>query len=267
MKRVLTIIVLIFCGLPLFAQEGKIENVRFRQDGSKVIIDYYLDLEKTKKMRNVKAYIGIDKQYTPLKRVRGDVGTVLRSGEKSIEADIFGEFGNQPIEGLIDFKVTGVSTYVKRMWMIEYIYSPTAPYGFSIGTCKRWGWYLNCKFGDVSDRNITNSMYDFESLSNKKGYSRLDIIGGAMFRVHRLVYLYGGLGYGSYKVGYELVDDDGNSYLDNYYCTDSRQGLAFEVGARVILCKLVSISGGWNGIVGGKSPMFSDFHIGLGFMF
>lgn len=269
-KKLILLLMLMLCSVAGWAQQGIIKDVTFSQRDGKVMVSYYLDLQRSPKMRNVKAYIIVNGASTELKYVAGDVGTVVSSGRKYIEVDFFKQFDGEDVEGNIRFQVRGQGTYVKPTSTIEYVYSPTAPIGFTYAYCgRRWGGYLNMKFGLVGNSKIEHSEYNSDIVvGDRAGYSRTDIIVGPVVRLHKLVYLYAGIGYGNYQVVHKYQDAESNFYYQyKFFGADQRKGMAYEVGARVVLSKLVSVSVGYNSILGGGTPVFSDFHVGLGFTF
>lgn len=268
-KKLLLLLMLMLCSVAGWAQQGIIKDVTFSQRDGKVMVSYYLDLQRSPKMRNVKAYIIVNGASTELKYVAGDVGTVVSSGRKYIEVDFFKQFDGEDVEGNIRFQVRGQGTYVKPTSTIEYVYSPTAPIGFTYAYCgRRWGGYFNMKFGRRAESNLEHSSSGY-IIGDRAGYARKDFIIGPVVRLHKLLYLYAGFGYGYYEAAYKYKEKVSQSYynFDKYYGTDSRYGIAYEVGARVVLSKLVSVSVGYNSILGGGTPVFSDFHVGLGFTF
>lgn len=271
-KKLILLLMLMLCSVAGWAQQGIIKDVTFSQRDGKVMVSYYLDLQRSPKMRNVKAYIIVNGASTELKYVAGDVGTVVSSGRKYIEVDFFKQFDGEDVEGYISFQVRGQGTYVKPTSTIEYVYSPTAPIGFTYAYCgRRWGGYFNMKFGLVGKNKITRHSFSGGHgcvLGDRVGYSRTDVIVGPVVRLHKLVYLYAGIGYGYYEAAYHAKDYGDSYFYDyDYFGTGQRVGMAYEVGARVVLSKLVSVSVGYNSILGGGTPVFSDFHVGLGFTF
>lgn len=284
-KKLLIILILITMSVVARAQRGIISDVTFsQQESGKIKISYWLDLQGASEIRDVKAYITIEGRQIQCQYVSGDVGTVSGTGLKIIGVDFFRQFDDD-MEANISFQVKGdvnqkslkpiaskVTKSRERTFSMEYVYSPTAPYGFTLAYCgKWWGGYANFKYGKILGLKLKHpASLEGYQLGDRAGYSRLDLIMGPVFRAHRLVCIYAGIGYGHYEVARNYTEQKsyGNypsSY--DYIGTDRRQGMAYEVGVRVVLGKIVSISGGYNGILGGGTPAFSDFHVGLGFTF
>jgi len=100
MKRT---ILLLFALLSLTVFSQKVENITFRQEGTKIVINYDL---KGNDLFNVTCYYTLDggKTYIPLKTTEGDVGKEIKSGSnKQIIWDVFKD--TDGIKGEIQFKV------------------------------------------------------------------------------------------------------------------------------------------------------------------
>lgn len=280
-KILLLIITLITLSLATKAQQGFISNVNFYQNNTKLIISYSLDLDQAPKIENVTAYITINQTKTPLKFTSGDIGTITTSGKKEIQVDLFKQFDNMTADISVQVEGQVEEKYVRKpkkptiqparktrnpIFVVEYIYSPSAPYGATIAYCGRqWGGYLNFKTGKIGASQLEHpTSLAGITIGERVGFSRLDVIAGPVFRVHKLVSFYMGLGYGNYELARKYT-----SYTSTYFYlgTDRRRGMAYEVGTRITLGKIVSISVGYNGIIGGGTPAFSEFHVGAGFTF
>lgn len=267
-KKLLSLLILITVSVTARAQW--ISDVTFSQEGEKAIISYTLDLGSSSKLYNVWAYITIDGKQSFIYMQEGDVGTIESSGLKHIEADIFWQFKVEELEGDISFQVVGdKKQQLKPTITFEYIYSPTAPYGATFAYCSnRWGGYLNFKIGKIRQKELIHTyLLDDYNMGGRAGFARTDVIAGVVVRLHRLVYLYGGLGYGNYEVAHKYNTKSTASTSSGYISTDKREGMAYEVGARVVLGKVVSVSVGFNSILSGEIPLFADFHVGVGFTF
>jgi hypothetical protein len=256
--------------VPLLCSGQAISNVRFEQKGEKVIISYYLDLNRAGMMKNVKTYMSLDggKTYKPLAMVSGDVGTVTQSGERQIIFDIFSEFGNEEISGDIKFKVEGeayTSPFkpVAAILPIGISYSFAETFGLSIGYCNKWGGYFNFKTRGLSDGYLIDvdiSDVDFKG----RIYYRQAYSAGVMRHLVNFsknnangLYLYGGLGYGEYGAAY-LVSST------VYYRPELQKGMEAEAGI-IAVFGVWTLSCGYNTLFTFSSQrQFADVHIGIG---
>ena len=253
----------IFFATPLFASgQARISDIHFKQHGDTVVITYHLDLNESRKLKNVMVYMSIDGgEYRQLHKVSGDVGTVKSSGTKKIFFNIFKEFVNEEISGDISFKVEGTPVYIEPKYFVEYTYSTAAPIGFMMGYCKQWGGYIKLKtgLGPKRDAIVTienSSNVDFD----KKEYYRVSVMAGATRRLFNSCYLYGGLGYGEYGAAYPI-----NGV---YYCPDLIKGLEAEAGVLFFIWKNLTISVGYATTVTGNQKLFTDnLNLGIGIKF
>ena len=238
--------------------QAQISNVWFEQSDDVVLIKYHLDLKNAKEVKNVKAFISLDGglSYKQLTKVSGDVGTVKKSGEKQIIFDIFKEFGHEDISGYIRFKVEGETVAsASPLIFLEYLYSPTAPFGFSVGYAKQWGAYGNYK--------ISTSLEGDSTFGNtSSSYHRVALTAGVMMRVLSFnnakggLYLYSGAGYGEYG---KLYDD-----WTFYYSPELLTGIEAEGGLVLEISGFVC-SIGFSTIFSNNSQRFADIHVGVGF--
>jgi len=275
MKKYLLYIIFGVVPMLCFGQ-SEISGIRFNQSGDAVIIHYYLNLNKSPKIKKVKAYMSTDggRTYKQLRKVSGDVGTIDYSGNKQIVFDIFKEYGNEEIGGDIKFKVEGTDVApIKTKVFVEYVFSRAAPLGMTFGVCKRWGGYLSFKTdavlaGKAPSSSSDDGKYivkeaDFSTIDfDERKYYRLSWTTGAMLRLFKGCYLYGGLGYGAYGAAYQIVNTNA------YYCPDLQKGLEVEGGVRIVLWSRLTLSAGYNTILlSGNSQRFSDINFGVGFSF
>jgi hypothetical protein len=143
-----------------------------------------------------------------------------------------------------------------------------APLGFSLGLCgEKWGGYAGMKINISPKLNDISEIIKKSSNSiswNEKEYNRFAITAGIMRRLWNWCYLYGGIGYGTYQIGYLL---SGSSSPQKYYALPSAKmrGMETEIGATIIFWDCLSFSMGYNTLLfsGGKGR-FSDVHIGIG---
>ena len=91
--------------------QAEIKNISFsfQSEREVVIINYFLDLKKSKNISNVNVFMSRDggATFQKLKNVTGDIGTISTSGNKQIVFDVFKEFGKEEISGNFQFKVEG----------------------------------------------------------------------------------------------------------------------------------------------------------------
>jgi hypothetical protein len=149
----------------------------------------------------------------------------------------------------------------KLKFFAEYIYSPTAPLGLSLGYCKQWGAYMQFKtsrdFGAYNVKPETISYIDFD----ENRYSRLALTAGATVQVFKYCYLFAGLGYGSYGAAYMVDKND-------YYCPSLQKGVEVEGGVKIMIYdNFTSFSAGYNTIFSSSSKQFADVHFGVGISF
>jgi hypothetical protein len=138
----------------------------------------------------------------------------------------------------------------------SYRLSLTAPFGASLGACKRWGGYVQCSWGlgGTSEKGLAEA-YEGEG---KRTYFRRSFTAGGMLRPVRswnFLYLYAGAGYGKY----------GATYVANgtYYCPDLIKGLEVEGGV-TFAYQFLNASVGYTTIAGSQ---FREIHFGLGARF
>jgi hypothetical protein len=204
---------LLLCLLPsAFCFGQSISNIRAEQQDSVIRIRYDLDLANASMIKDVKAYIKRGQQSWELcKYVSGDVDTVKTTGvDKAIYFDIFKQFGYQPIQDSISYKVEGTfvlpDTYVQQVkdmphkkqqhkkkpavsaahrsigLFINYTYSKAAPIGLFVGAGREWGGFLSVK-----------------TPFPNKTYKHLAVTGGILFpQLFRVARFYLGPSYGTY---------------------------------------------------------------------
>jgi len=153
---------------------------------------------------------------------------------------------------------------------IDYRYSQSAPYGLSVGYCKRFGGYASVRWAEhlVSGNDLTK-VADFAVDFTDKRNTRFAATGGAMLRVMSWLYLYAGGGYGTYGAAYKVNGTaTGFGARSKYYCPDQRKGFELDGGAILSLRMLnlwrLNFSVGYNTIIDGKSPRFDNVQLGAG---
>ena len=169
MRKYIYLVLLLFCSLPILANNAT--NVRVRQEGKSIIITY--DLNKKSNVRILMSS-GNNQQYKELKSVTGNVGKSVPAGKsrkvvwKPLEE--YAEFVAQNVR----FKVEAMGSYdyyaqnaqIKTVVVGQFGYSvaPQLSYGAMIGQMyKGIGWY-------VSGRSNFQFNAPTELACDKQGY-------------------------------------------------------------------------------------------------
>ena len=108
------------------------------------------------------------------------------------------------------------SDYKKTFFTLNTAYtnSPQTSFGFTFGQCRKVGWFVSLMSGldfkglssdaECNEYGYVDHTYPLYSGNDSK--NRLSIMGGAMFRLSRVVYSRIGVGYGLRNLNYETVD-------------------------------------------------------------
>jgi F0F1-type ATP synthase epsilon subunit len=149
-----------------------------------------------------------------------------------------------------------------KIFFVDYRFSMSAPFGFSFGAVgERWGGYTCMKINvSPSIKDISDNLSLLSSLDYKKSkYNHFAFTAGAMLKMLNWCYLWGGIGYGYYWVGYPVSE--------TYYgvVANKRKGMETELGATVALARYLTLSVGYNLILfGGGDKLFREIHFGVG---
>jgi hypothetical protein len=153
-------------------------------------------------------------------------------------------------------------SYIDDYLFVDYRFSTTSWAGVGVGWCRRLGCYVQIKLWYPDMEEYTYGYNDFD-LEDKK-YGRVVITGGIMLRTFSWLYLYGGAGYGIYKVGYYHKSRGYGDISDYYYLPNGEiSGLEWEAGATLRI-KWFTLSMGYSSIVGSE---LGDIQFGIGFAF
>ncbi|WP_158648352.1 PEGA domain-containing protein [Candidatus Symbiothrix dinenymphae] len=233
-------------------QEGKIAEIKAQLD--KIVL---ANLQITSTPSSTVSINGARIGSTPTTKEDLPLGQTFvsfeASGYERLEKTMNLTAGHNEIHGKLKKEI---KTFV---WL-EYLYSGTAPLGFTIGGCGKWGGYIRFKTdvhfdGAPSDdgADIDFSNIDFD----KREYYRLAWTAGLMARLFKGCYLYGGAGYGKYGAAYQIVD------TENYYCPDLQKGLDVE-GGMVLHLGPIALSAGYNTLLlSGSKQRLSDVSVGV----
>jgi hypothetical protein len=219
---------------------------------------------------NIPARVEVDGKYegyTPATISNVPVGqhavNFSASGYKPDKKSIYVTSGENSVQGYLKPKV-------QSTFFVDYQMSLTAPGGFSLGYCQRFGGYLQFKGGlmNVSADELAETANSMSSLNLskedvsewEKTYFRRAYTGGLMLRIASWLYAYGGLGLGQYGVSYKFGEHDGKSV---YYTPQMIEGIEWEAGAKIKMSVLTT-SLGYNAIAGSK---FGELHFGAGLAF
>ncbi len=257
MKKILIAIVgLLAAVLPSRGQT--ISDVVFRQnDEGRIVINYNLKLVDAKKATRVKAYMSLnDGPFRQLRHVSGDVGTVSWSGLKTIDFDVFKEYGPEEIAGDIAFSVRG--RFPKPVYWAAFDYYAAESryseqntfYGFSVGYCNPFGGYLRCMFGE-------GDHYDTYDSGSKSSFA---ITLGPVYQVLPNLFLYAGAGYGRYVGHADYVWSTALGGADRSY---EETGCQFEGGAMVRMLKFLTLSAGYGALTGKSNWQYFTYGFGI----
>lgn len=276
MRKYIYLLLLIFCALPIWANNAT--NVRVRQEGKSIIITY--DLNKKSNVRILMAS-GNNQQYKELKSITGNVGKSVPAGKsrkvvwKPLEE--YAEFVAQNVR----FKVETQSTYedyalngkVKTLLMgqVGYSLAPQLSYGGMIGQMYHGiGWYINGRsnFNFVPSAELSCDKGGFIKGSGLPFYSgrtstiHYMINGGFMLdfleldwspnnRFHTFGFYIGG-GYGKRELQWETTDGvwvkyeptSHSGFSGNIGLFGSFYGVTLNVGVNTINFKYLDLEAG-----------------------
>jgi len=154
---------------------------------------------------------------------------------------------------------------------LEYCYSPTAPAVLTLGFNKiaytRWGVYMRYK---SAFRKIDDTNFEYTTTKpEKNGYIHDAFTAGTTLSILKILYLYGGVGYGACAVAYS---NKGIGYTDGssaFYRASTIKGLEVEAGCRWRI-KMLGVSAGYAAIFplsDGAGWGFGDVNFGVSLFF
>ncbi|MDR3366567.1 MAG: PEGA domain-containing protein [Prevotellaceae bacterium] len=198
--------------------------------------------------------------YTPTNLYKVPLGTrrisFSANHHQPDEKSVYVSPGSNSVRGYL--KPQSLPTF-----FADYQMSLTTAGGFSLGYCRRLGAYLQFRgglmdvsAGELSEAASSMSLTKSDVSELEKKYFRRAYTAGAMLRLTRSLYAYGGLGFGQYGVAYKLGES-------SYYCPQILDGLEWEVGAKLKL-SILSVNLGYNAISDSK---FGELHFGTGLAF
>ena len=267
MKR-LFILAILFCFSALWTNAQ--EDIRVKQDGKDIIIEYDLEKEAT----NVKLYVSTDNGQNfkgPMEYVSGDIENVMAGKNKQIRWNVIKEWGG--LKGNVSFKLEKKYRkyyHTNSFFLLNGAISPSPQYSYGLifGRVKRIGWYGSVQIepnfklrGDYEcnkDGYINVNGNDILPFySGEKTFSRIAINAGGVIRFGEPVYLYGGIGYGQRNTFWELLDE---KWVKNkglsYSGVNLELGLIFKIKNFVFSTGISSIQAD-----------YLDFKIGIGWNF
>lgn len=275
------IFLLLLCFFPLlcFAQGNKISNVLFSKQNDVVIIKYFLNVSR---FDNVKVLMTDNIRIRELTYVSGDVGTVYGQGLKTVKFDIKKELGVDTLNDDVFFTVIGTDKpkavrekdpnpikkqeYNDFHMSFEYLYTPGAAMGFGIAAFAKWGGYVHARYTTIGTVFSRSEGYSLDVTGH--GYFRNAYTAGVVRKLHRNIFIYGGLGYGEYArvlKGNE-VSEYGFAYSEDYYWDKPVvKGLEIEGGLMFNLYGCF-LSVGYSSQTKVSSPFFSNFSMGIGYI-
>ena len=116
--------------------------------------------------------------------------------------------------------------------------APQTSFGITVGSVKRFGWYVNlgtnfnfikAKYECGTDGQISSAFIGEYQFSGNQKTSRLSATAGVVFRISDPIYAYLGGGYGQRSLLWEYYDSD-NSYGWAKNTDYSYQGITFDAG-------------------------------------
>jgi hypothetical protein len=259
-KILSTFIILFLCTKILNAQH--IWDVSSEVKGDKILIHYTLLGGKFYEQFNISVYVSRDsgKTFTgPLKEVKGDVGSNIKRGDRTIVWDVLREMPMSDELLVFDVRADVITEHVKTSFFAAYVGNPQTYLGLRFGTLGKVGIYGEVR-GNTNAFQNANYTYKDGSLMNydkpgyyqftgTNGYAAFSVIAGINFQPARNLFLYGGVGYGkeNYLVqiedyGYQGSTEIGKSYAkyDGY----SFSGVEVDAGLMYrIKWFLISIGG------------------------
>ncbi len=276
--NILTVYALILCfadsayaQMPLQSprKDGvSIGNTRISRDDKDLVVDYQIMLGDDVLSCNVQVIMLVGGQEVKLQPVelKGDFGKITESGFKQVRYNV--EDRKQQLAGKdIRFTLSVNSKDVldnEILAMYNMSVTPQLSYGLMLGYVKKFGGYVKFRsdfqFGKPS--YICNKAGEIEGggmlwTSGAQRKSRLQVTGGALFRLTKWLYPYAGVGYGSRDVQWQ--DYQGNwAQVSNYSC----KGISAEAGA-IVKMGPVALSAG----VSTTAFKYTELELGIGVMF
>lgn len=276
--NILTVCVLTICfagsayaqePLPSPRKDGvSIGNTKISRDDKDLVVDYQIMLGDNVLSCNVEVILLVGEREVELNptELKGDFGRITESGFKQVRFNV--EKDSQYLAGKdIRFTLNVKSKNIldnEILAMASVSVVPQPSYGLMLGYVKKFGGYVKFRsdfhFGKPS--YICNKAGEIEGggmlwTSGAQRKSRLQVTGGALFRVTKWLYPYAGIGYGSRDVQWQ--DYKGNwAQVSNYSC----KGISAEAGA-IVKMGPVALS------VGASTTAFryTELEIGVGVMF
>ncbi|MEQ9290363.1 MAG: hypothetical protein RIG77_25750 [Cyclobacteriaceae bacterium] len=205
----------------------RVSEVRFSQEGQKIIISYGLSGVKYYQVVNISLYASTDggKTYQgPLRRVEGDIGQGIEPGKnRSITWEVLEEMPD--FGGVVAFEVRAVVNEEKpaRKTYVGYKGSYLASLGIVVGTTGKSGFYLSARANPYYFKGKNSALKTKDGLDvqgfNGPGYyeftssyqiDRLSITGGVSFQLSRKLRIYAGGGYAINNVLWKISQLDYN---------------------------------------------------------
>jgi len=253
MKMRHVIVAFVICTATFQIQAQKVSNVQWEQKNNTINITYNINGISDDLTCMAQLFVSLDGGKTfqgPLQKTSGDIGSILTNGAKAINWFIFEEIEatDKEVQMVFEVRLNTKKKPLPKLHYLSYTYSPSAPFGLTYGSIRRWGWYARIKtnfnfstgeytytgeeFINTSSIALTNEeiqsykangtidqygYFTYLSNYNKDGYytftgkseqSRYAITLGAMGRVFKSAYLYAGGGYGVRNLLWEINEYD-----------------------------------------------------------
>jgi len=149
---------------------------------------------------------------------------------------------------------------------LQYAGSLVSPIGFAFGISKNHlGGYLSIKT-DLASLSSVNSTSSYDAIAyadlNTPKYIHDSFIAGFLYGIsHNRMWLYTGIGSGTYKELYHLSNYESADYYESYGETT----LEVEAGAKIVLFRGLTLSAGYNLLF--SKQLFGDVQFGIGWIF
>lgn len=239
MRKVIVILVCLFCLMPSAWTQETVEVVRAFTNRKAIVVEYDLALDAD----FVRLFVSLDGGATyrgPMQQVSGDVADVKAGFSRSIVWDVLKEWNMDSFDNdQVRFKL---SILLKERWpretfvMVNAAYSPApqCSFGFSVGQVKRFGWFVSVmsngnfsEFHADGDIDAQGFLPDGHLLRYTGAVSRkrLSLMAGGMMRIQGPWMVRVGVGYGNRTVCWQTTD---GQWLRN--TAYSLQGLDFSAG-------------------------------------
>lgn len=253
LKLIITLTAIFFFQMPLFSQT--ISNVHSEINADIITIHYSLLSAKFNQKFDVSLFVSFDGGKTfqgPMKTVRGDVGTNVKSGTNKIYWNPYSDVNSLDGDIVFDVRAIIMEEKVKRHFFIHYTgnYSfqnknYSAPMGISIGIIGKVGFYLS---GRINSDGLKSAQYKYDGkdianydkvlyyeFDNKYLYPSLEITGGLTFQLGWNANMYIGMGYGYHKYFFQINEYnyatnniESKSYVE--YSEYTKSGIDAEIG-------------------------------------